>query len=168
MKKSKSIDLAVMGLMVAVIEVTKLQMSFLPNIEPVSLLIILFTLYLGRKVSFVIAAFVCIEGVLYGFGVWWVVYLYIWPLLAGLTLLFRKHENVWVFSTMSGVFGLLFGALSSIPYFFIGGISGGFAYWISGIPFDLAHGAGNFILCLLLFHPLNKALKRLKQEIQNI
>ena len=153
-----------MGAMVAILEVAKIQLAFIPNVELVSLLIILFTLYLGKKTYFVIAAFVLIEGILYGFGTWWIMYLYAWPLLATLTLLFQKHKNVWTYSFLSGLFGLLFGALCSIPYFVMGGFSGGFGYWIAGIPYDLIHGVSNFIICLLLFNPLHKVLNRLKNE----
>ncbi len=158
-------DLAIMGAMVAIIEVAKLQLAFIPNVELVSLLIILFTLYLGKKIYFVLAAFVLIEGVLYGFGTWWFMYLYTWPLLATLTLLLRKQKSVWTFSFLSGLFGLLFGALCSITYFFISGWAGGFSYFIAGIPYDLIHGASNFIICLVLFKPLHRALNRLKNDI---
>lgn len=158
-------DLAVMGVMVAIIEVAKMQLAFIPNVELVSLLIILFSLYLGRKIYFVIAAFVLIEGILFGFGIWWIMYLYAWPLLATLTLLLKKHANAWTYSFLSGIFGLLFGALCSIPYFVTGGIAGGFGYWIAGIPYDLIHGVSNFIICLTLFKPLHRVLNRLKNEI---
>lgn len=157
-------DLAIMGAMVAIIEVAKIQLAFIPNVELVSLLTILFTLYLGKKIYFVIAAFVLIEGILYGFGIWWIMYLYAWPLLATLTLLFQKHKKVWTYSFLSGIFGLLFGALCSIPYFVTGGFSGGFGYWIAGIPYDLIHGVSNFIICMLLFKPLHRVLNRLKNE----
>jgi energy-coupling factor transport system substrate-specific component len=151
-------EIAVMGVMVAVLEASVHAMAAIPNVEPVTLLLILYTLFLGKKVIFVIAAYLLLEGCFYGFGLWWIMYLYIWPLLAFLTYKLRNQRSVWVFAILAGLFGLFFGALCSIPYLFIGGISGAFAWWISGIPFDLIHCASNIVLCLILFPPLRRCL----------
>ena len=35
------------------------------------------------------------------------------------------------------------------------------SWWISGIPFDLLHGAGNFAMALALFKPCRAVLYRL-------
>lgn len=153
-------DIAMVGVMIASVEVAKISLSFLPNIELVTLLLILYTLFFGSKIIYVVFSFVLIEGCLYGFGIWWLMYLYIWPLLVLLTRLFRKQQSIWFWSVFSGIYGLFFGALCSIVYFFIGGVHTAFAWWISGIPSDLIHGISNFILCFVLFRPLKNALKR--------
>ena len=41
-----------------------------------------------------------------------------------------------------------------------------FSYWISGIPFDLMHCAGNFAIALVLFKPLRKLTEKLYAKIQ--
>lgn len=160
--KLQTRDIVIIGMMVAMLEAAKLSLAAIPNVELVSFLIVLFTLFFGPKILYVIGAFVLIEGILYGFGIWWIMYLYAWPLLALVTWIFRRQKSVWVFAAVSGVFGLLFGALCSIPYFFIGGWSMGFSWWIAGIPYDLIHGVSNFIVCLILFVPLRKVLSRLE------
>ncbi|MBQ7926824.1 MAG: hypothetical protein IJ335_11105 [Lachnospiraceae bacterium] len=146
-------DITIIALMVAIIEVCKISMSFLPNIELTTFWLILFTLFLGRKVAFLVPVLILIEGSMFGFGLWWVMYLYAWPLLVFISYLFRKQESVWFWSIFSGFFGLFFGALCSIPYFFIGVAGGGilnglyaaFTWWVAGIPFDLIHGIANFV-----------------------
>lgn len=153
-------EIAVMGLMVAVLEASVHAMAAIPNVEPVTLLLMLFTLFLGKRVIYVLAAYLLLEGCFYGFGLWWIMYLYIWPLLTFLTYLLRRQRSVWIFASLSGLFGLFFGALCSIPYLFIGGISGAFAWWVAGIPFDLIHCVSNFLLCLVLFLPLRRCLER--------
>lgn len=163
-------DIAVMGVMVATMTSFKYAMSLLPNIEPVSLLIILYTLFLGPKVIYAIIVFVFVEGLIYGFGSWWVCYLYIWPLLSIITLFIGKKvtdikTRTWVFSILSGLFGLFFGALSSIPHFFMGGFLYGFNYFIAGIPYDLLHCVGNFCICLALFYPLHATLNKISKYI---
>ena len=101
-------DIALIGMMIATIEIAKRALAFLPNVELVTLLVILYTLYFGKRIFAVIPAFILLECTMYGFGLWWLMYLYVWPLLACLTLLFRKQESVWFWSILSGAFGLAF------------------------------------------------------------
>ena len=137
-------------------------LAFLPNIELGSLLVMLFALALPlRQVLPILYAFAALEGLVYGFGMWWVSYLYVWPLLALCARALRGCRSALPFALLSGGFGLLFGALCAIPYAVAGGFAAGFAYWISGIPFDLAHCAGNFVAALALFSPLRRVLARL-------
>lgn len=153
-------DIALIGVMIATLEAAKMALSFLPNVELVTLLIILYTLFFGYRIFYAIFAFILIEGCLYGFGLWWFMYAYIWPLLAGITYLFRKQQSIWFWSVISGVFGLFYGALCSITYLFTGGPQTAFAWWIAGIPFDLIHCGANFVLCLVLFLPLRSVLQK--------
>ena len=169
-KKLSVLDIAILGVMVATMTSFKYAMSLLPNIEPVSLLIILYTLFLGPKVIYAIIVFVLVEGLIYGFGSWWICYLYVWPLLSVLTYFVGKtvtntKSRVWVFSVLSGLFGLFFGALSSIPQFIVGGFYFGFSYFIAGIPYDILHCVGNFFICLALFYPLHTTLNKISKYI---
>ena len=141
-RRSSAQDVATVGLMVAVIEVCKLFMQGLPNIEMTSFLLILFTLHFGRLTLYAVPAFILIEGMIYGVNLWWIMYLYTWPLLALATHLLRRNDSAFFWAVVSGVFGLLFGLLCAIPYFFIGLVGGGvsqgltqmFAWWVAGIP----------------------------------
>lgn len=162
-------DITMTGMMVAVIEVCKAALSFLPNIELTTFWLILFTLYFGRKILLVIPVFILIEGCIYGFGLWWVMYLYMWPILVILVYIFRKYESVWFLSIVSSLFGLLFGFFCAIPYVVIGAVNGGilnglyagFTWWIAGIPWDIVHGIGNFVLMMLLYKPVRAVMDRL-------
>lgn len=154
-------NIALLGVMIAILEVAKNVLAFLPNVELVSLLIILYALYLGKRIFLVVPAFVLIEGCIYGFGLWWIMYLYTWPLLAVLAMLFKKQNSVWFWSILSGMFGLFYGALSAIPYLFLGGFQTAFSWWIAGIPFDIIHCVSNFVLCLILFNPLRNVMRRM-------
>ncbi len=136
-------------------------MAFLPNIEVVSFLVILYTRFYGKKVFFIIYAFALLEGLTYGFGVWWFGYLYVWSILAVLVLMLRAQESMAVWCTLSGAFGLAYGFLFAIPYFIAGGPAAGFAYWVAGIPFDLLHGCGNVVVMLVLYKPMTALFKRL-------
>lgn len=158
MKNRKTWEIVVMGVLTAVVFAAQVAMGFLPNIELVTLLFILYTLVLGKKVFLIIYVFVFLEGIFYGFGLWWVNYLYIWTVQSIVTLILRKQTSVFFWSILSGFYGISFGALCAIPYFFMGGPSSAFAYWVSGIAYDIPHCIGNVIVCLLLFKPLYKVL----------
>ena len=166
-------DVATVALMVAVIETCKLFMQGLPNIEMTSFLIILFTLRFGRLAAYTVPVFILIEGMIYGFGLWWVMYLYAWPLLSLIARACSCVDSAFFWAVVSGVFGLLFGLLCAIPYFFIGLAGGGirqglmqmFSWWVAGIPFDLIHGVSNFFLMLALYRPISSLLRRMPQIV---
>ena len=157
-------DITLMALMVAIIEVSKVALAQIPNVELTSFWIVMFTLYFGKRIFYVIPVFILIEGAMYGFGLWWIMYLYAWPLLAFITLLLRKMKGVWEWSMVSGLFGLSFGLLCAIPYIFTSGIYGAFAYWVAGIPFDLIHGIANFVIMLVLYKPLNTVMGKTSRD----
>ena len=137
----------------------KYVMSFLPNIEPVSLMVMLFAVVFGWKWVYPVYLYVALEILFYGISLWNINYLYIWAVLAVAALFFRDMKHPLGWALLSGTFGLLFGALCGIVDIFIGGLGYAAAKWVSGIPFDLMHGAGNFVIALVLFKPLRKLLE---------
>ncbi len=168
---SKSLKLTLMdtvlfGVLGALMFALKLAMAALPNIEPVSLLIMVFAVVFGWKALYPVFLYVILEILVYGLGIWNVYYLYVWPILAVSALLLRKMESPLGWAVLSGAFGLLFGALCGITDVFIGGFAYAAAKWVSGIPFDLLHCAGNFVIALTLFTPLRRLLTRLYGQIQ--
>ena len=155
-------DITIMALMVAIIEVSKVALAQVPNVELTSFWIIMFTLYFGPRIFYVVPVFILIEGLMYGFGLWWIMYLYAWPLLAVAVLLLRKMNTAWDWSFVSGLFGLLFGFLCAIPYIFTSGFAGAVAWWIAGIPWDLVHGIANFIIMLVLYKPMKLVMAKMQ------
>ena len=153
------------ALLAAMMTALKEAMALLPNIEPVSLLVLVCALVFGRDVFYIIFTFVLLEGLVHGFHLWWVSYLYIWPLWSGLVLLLRRggERPALFWAASSGAFGLGFGALCALPYL-AGGPWAALSYWVAGIPFDLLHCAGNFFLALTLEKPLYLLLKGLKER----
>lgn len=168
---TKTRDIALLAAMTAVIEVCKLTLSGLANIELTSFLVIMFTLYFGKKTFFIIPAFITIEILIFGFELMWVLaYCYVWPLLYLLTLLFSRLKGAFSMATVSGFYGLAFGFLCSFPYLFVttatnptAGLSSAIAYWIAGIPFDIVHGVSNFVIMLALYAPVSKVLEKINK-----
>ncbi len=143
----------------------KVAMAGLPNIEPVSLFVMLFAVVFGKKCVFPIYIYVAMENLIYTPGTWSIYYLYIWAILAFLAWLMRKQTHPVLWAVLSGGFGLLFGLLCFPANLFIYGLGGALAWWSSGIVFDVVHCAGNFAVALLLFVPLRKLLTRLYQHV---
>lgn len=154
-------ELALFGVLGALTFAAKYVMSFLPNIEPVSLMVMLFAVVFGGKCLYPIYLYVMLEILFYGISLWNINYLYIWAFLALAAYALRKMEHPLGWAMLSGAFGLLFGALCGIVDIFIGGFGYAVTKWISGIPFDIAHCAGNFVIALLLFCPMRRLMEKL-------
>lgn len=164
-------DITLIGVMISTLEVAKISFSFIPNVELVSLLIILYTLFLQKKIIYVIFIFTLIEGLLYGFSLWWFSYLYVWYILAFFTYLFRSQTSALFFAILGSIFGFSFGALLSPVTFFFNlashtfsnSLTITFTWWIAGIPWDITHGIANFIVIFILYRPLYQILIYLRK-----
>ncbi len=154
-------DLVLLSVLAALTFALKVAMAGLPNIEPASLMVMLFMVIFGWRGLYGVYVYVALELMVYGLGIWNVYYLYVWAVLAVLAMLLRKMEHPLAWAMLSGVFGLAFGALCGIADICIGGFGYAVAKWASGIPFDITHCAGNFAIALLLFKPLRQLMHRL-------
>ena len=153
--------MALFGVLGALTFALQVAMAPLPNIEPVSLLVMIFAVVFGWKSLYPVYVFVAMEILFYGISTWNVYYLYVWTVLALVAILMRKSTNPLAWALLSGVFGLFFGALCGIVDIFIGGFAYAASKWVSGIPFDLLHCGGNFGIALIMFKPLRNLLEKL-------
>lgn len=148
---------------------SKQVLEFLPNVELVSALTMSYTLVYRRRALIPIAVFILMEGVLWGFAVWWIPYLYLWPLLWGATMLLPKRMpvklQVPVYAGLCAWFGLCYGTLYA-PFqalVFLGGdLKKTLAWIVAGLPWDLVHALGNLAMGLLIV-PIVRLLRRLEQ-----
>ena len=75
-------EIVLFGVLGALTFALQVVMAPLPNIEPVSLLVMLFMVIFGWKGLFPVYIFVAMEILFYGLGVWNAYYLYVWLVLA--------------------------------------------------------------------------------------
>ena len=153
-------ELVLFGVLGALTFSMKLVMAALPNIEPVTLCLLVYGAVFGYKALYPCYIYVTMEILYFGLGTWNICYLYLWaiPVVLGAVLRDAKPSLIW--ALISAVFGLLFGALCGIVDAFIGGAAYAVAKWASGIPFDIAHCAGNFFMALVLFRPLRQLMEK--------
>lgn len=161
MKTSFARQAALFGLLGGLLFAAKTAMAHLPNIEPVSLLVMLFAVCFGWQGLYAVYLYVLLDCFLWGAGLWAICYLYVWLILFCLARLLRRMESPFGWAALSGCFGLLFGALCAPVYWAAGGWAFAVSWWISGLPMDLLHGAGNFVIALALFRPLHRWIVRL-------
>ena len=159
-------QIALFGVLGALTFGAKVAMSGLPNIEPVSLMVMLFAVVFGWKGLYPIYLYVTMEILLYGINLWNINYLYVWLVLMLLALAMRRLQNPLWWAGLSGLFGLVFGLLCSPVYMVaMNSVSYGIRWWQAGLPFDITHAVGNFAIALLLFAPLRKLLTTLYRKM---
>ena len=152
-------EICVLALMAALIFGTKVALASLPNINLNSVLIILTVVFFGWKALYTFYIYVLLEGLVFGFSIWWVGYLYVWAGRVIAAMLLRKNDSALIWAVVAGVFGLIFGPLMYLEYFAInGGWEMFFAMWVAGIPYDLTHCIGNFVFTLVLYRPLYRVI----------
>ena len=158
--------------MAATIEVGKLALSFLPNIEVVTLLCALYGYVFGFYGVVAAAVFVCIEPVIYGVGTWVATYMIYWPLVAIVFMLLgsakikRRLPITLIALALTVIFGLLSALIDSTVYGIGLNYFRNFAlYYLRGIPFYLAQLACNAAVFPTLFPFLVKKLKLINKHV---
>ena len=154
MKDSRLRDLIVLGLLACLMFGAKFALQNIPNVHLGAVLIIVATLRFGYKALYMVFVYIMLEGLFFGFSIWWVLYIYIWAILVLAVLPQRRHKSWLLLSLTGALHGYLFGAMCSLVTIVLSGLKAGFAFWIAGIPYDLIHGTSNLVLCLVLLRPL--------------
>lgn len=149
--------------------ISKELMAFLPNIHMVGMLTMLYTVVYRKKALIPIYVFVLLEGILAGFSMWWIPYLYIWTVLWAVTMLLPRNMSVKVetpvYMVVCGFHGLAYGTLyAPFQALWMGYNFKTMLAWIAtGFPWDIIHAIGNVVLGSMIY-PLSKLLKKLNNK----
>ena len=158
-------QITLFGMLGALTFGAKVAMAGLPNIEPTSLMVMLFAVTFGWKALYPIYLYVLMEILLYGIQLWNVNYLYVWTILMLAAMAMRKLQHPLWWALLAGLFGLAFGFLCCPVYAVTGGFDYAIRWWLAGLVFDYTHAVGNFVIALVLFVPLRKLLQKLYAKI---
>ncbi|HLR65086.1 MAG TPA: ECF transporter S component [Pseudogracilibacillus sp.] len=141
--------------------VGRLFLTFIPNAQPVTAIIIMTGLLLGPLSGVLIALITTfVSNIVLGMGIWTIWQILSWSiigLLAGLLgkLKLKQLPIVVVFSFLAGY---LYGFLISLTTY---QVSGKFwPYYIAGLPFDTSHAIGNVVFIILLYPLMTYLLKK--------
>lgn len=163
---------ALVGIMAASVECGKLALSFLPNIEVVTLLLALYGYVFGWYGVAAALVFVFIEPLIYGFSTWVITYALYWPAVAVVFMFLAKAKlkNRWLLTLVAVLMTVWFGVLSSLVD--IGLFSGAFEnfferfaiYYTRGIVFYALQIACNAVLFPTSFCFLAAKLSSFKKQ----
>ena len=154
----------------AVMFCTKFIMEALPNIHPLGMLTMAFTVVYRVKALIPLYVYVFLNGIFAGFDVWWIPYLYLWTILWGITMLLprrmQKKLACIVYSVICSLHGLVFGVLYAPVWAIMYSLSFEemIAWIIAGISFDVLHFVGNLLASLFIL-PLIELLFLLSRRI---
>ena len=166
------------AVMAGLLTALKFALSFLPNVEVVTLLIAVFSVVWGFRYSLPATVVFClVEMAIYGISGWVLLYFVYWPCLAVIFhfVLRRKSRVVsLVLGVVLGVvFSAIFGVLSAsvetllvvgnvakdrLATFFV-------SYYVKGLWFDFVHVLSVGASMLALFLPLVKVGERVKKSL---
>lgn len=158
-------EIAIFGVLGAVMYASKMIMEVLPNMHLLGMFIIALTVVYRVKALYPIYTFVLITGLFSGFAAWWIPYLYVWTVLWAGAMALPKQMPPKVaaaaYMLLGAAHGCLYGCLYAPVQALMFGLSleGTLAWIAAGLPFDLIHGVSNFFAGLLIV-PLIKVLKQ--------
>lgn len=157
-------EVAIFGMLGAVMYVSKIIMELVPNVHLLGVFIVAFTVVYRQKALYPIYTYVLLNGIFSGFAAWWIPYLYVWTVLWGAVMLLPKNMpgklQPVVYMAVCAAHGFLFGTLYAPAQALIYGLSfqGMLAWIVAGLPWDCIHGVSNFF-CGALIMPIVYALR---------
>ncbi len=149
---------------------SKLAFEAIPNVHPLALLTVTYTVVYRHKALIPIYIFVFLTGIYAGFALWWIPYLYLWTVLWALAMLIPRRlppkACIIVYPLLCALFGLAYGTLyapAQILMYFNGDFSKMWQWVAAGLPYDFLHMIGNFAAGTLVY-PLVLLLRKLERS----
>lgn len=165
-------EVAVFGMLGALMYASKVLMEMAPNIHLLGVFIVAFTVVYRRKALYPIYIYVILCGIFGGFSAWWIPYLYVWTILWGWVMLLPENLPAkirpLVYMAVSAAHGFLFGTLYAPAQALLFGMDfKEMAAWIiAGLPWDCIHGISNFF-CGVLIVPVISILRLAEKSGEN-
>ncbi|GHU46464.1 membrane protein [Clostridia bacterium] len=163
-KKIPLVDYVQLVVLGVILYLSKICMEALPNLHLLTPLIAVGVAVFGLRCVIAVETYALLQVFLNGFTPWTLYHLYIWiPLIFILYATRNLPKFSWQIIAM--LYGFLYGTLCAPQQALL------FHYnlrqtglWIlSGLPFDITHGIGNFVL-FTLYYPLVRAVKLVRRS----
>ena len=168
------------AVMAGLLTALKFALSFLPNVEVITLLIAVFSTVWGIKYSLPATLIFCtVEMAIYGIGSWVPLYFVYWPLLAVIFHFALRGKKtpvamgiaVGVGALMTAFFGVLSASIETL--FVVGAVApemlGTYfvSYYVKGLWYYIIHFASVVISILALYIPLVKISEKIVKGIHH-
>ena len=147
-------QVAFIGVYVAIIIAFQTLLSSINGLELTTLLITTAALLLPLSTSLTIVVVYClIQGILYGFGDWLVVYIIYWTLIDLISYLLRLflRKHLIINSILNGAYGVLLGIFFFFKTLILYDLSSAISYYLTGLSGDIFHTIINILVTLILY-----------------
>ncbi len=154
--------LTLLAILAALAIVGRYVFVFIPNVQPVTAIIIISGVLLGPGAAIILAILVTfLSNMLLGMGIWTVWQIISWGIIGVISGLLGKifHKIPLYLLVLFGVFsGYLYGFVISLTTYQVTGKF--WPYYILGLPFDTYHAVGNAVFIVLLYPIFTYLLKQ--------
>ncbi|ENH97371.1 hypothetical protein J416_05133 [Gracilibacillus halophilus YIM-C55.5] len=144
--------------MAALCVIGRIGFQFMPNIQPMTAIIICSGVLLGSFVAMSVALIATyVSNLLLGMGIWTVWQIVAWGIIGVLSGQFRRFEStpslLWLITF--GIFcGYLYGIIVNIGTWMYTGKY--FVYYLTSLPFDSLHAIGNVLFLVFLYPVMSR------------
>ncbi|SFK02282.1 hypothetical protein SAMN04488569_100657 [Marinilactibacillus piezotolerans] len=165
--------MTVLALMIAVTQTSRLLFSFIPNVQPLTVILILLTISFGTVDALIVGlGSIFLSNLTLGMGPWTLAQILSFSVIILLSKLLALSINkvrrpMFIWLIFSGATGILYGMIISIvqaPFYGMT-IPSLLGYWLAGLWFDMYHAVGNIVFFLLLYPTLVPLLNKINKKI---
>lgn len=161
----KTREITTLSLLTALCVVGRLMSSFIPNVQPVTAIILLIAIYSSISSAFIVSTLsMLITNFYLGMGIWTIAqiatYLILITIVAVINYFFSLQTKVSLQILVCIVMSMGYGFLVSLMLAPFWGVKAFWPYYFMGLSFDVMHSIGTVIFFLLLRYPLVKIFDR--------
>lgn len=166
-------QVALLAMIVAITHISRLAFGFLPNVQPVTVILMLLTVTFGLTDAIIVAFLsIVLSNITLGMGFWTVTQICAYSIIVLLTFFVKRILDVVPYSAIfwtlfAGLTGYLYGFVISFLQAPILGMNlqATIGYWLAGLLFDTYHAIGNVGFYILLSPILLPLFDRAKENV---
>lgn len=145
--------LTLLALLAALGVIGRVVLSFIPNVQPITTIIIIAGIMIGPLGALLLALLTTfLSNMILGMGVWTIWQIVSWGiigLISGLVGKVFRKVPFYITILLAAVSGYLYGMIISLTTYQITGLF--WPYYLAGLPFDTNHAIGNVVFMILLY-----------------
>ncbi|SDI72954.1 ECF transporter S component [Natribacillus halophilus] len=158
--------ITLLAVLIALCVVGRIVFVYIPNVQPVSAIIIICSFFMGPVFGLILAVGSAILTNLFlGSGIWTIFQILAWGtigLFSGWLGVIFPNMKIKSLAFIGALLGYLYGFIVSLNMLVIANHF--LAYYLAGLPFDTYHAMGNLIFIVLLSPFLRKLLWDYREE----
>lgn len=162
--------ITLLALLAALAVVGRIMLSVIPNVQPVTSVIIISGIFLGPVAGMILSILITfLSNMILGTGIWTIWQIISWGLIgiiSGVIGKTMKKIPFYVVLILAIFSGYLYGFIISLTNYQITG-QGFLVYYLAGLPFDTYHAIGNTVIMVLLYPTISFIFQKYIQKHMN-